>query len=139
MEINPEVVEGTCELAEEVLRRRMAAGREAVTESSQFSGGTSDPRVLDSKNDTQSSGGRMDGFNEKDAATLEAAKEALRANAAEGNVEAVKAFVSVLRAESERAALVAKSADKALGAEPATWQEAVSSGRQAGGEPAIAA
>jgi len=139
MEINAEVIEEACELAEELMRRRMAAGREGVTESSQISAGGNGEGLLDRKASALEIGGRMDGFNEKDAATLEAAKEALRANAAEGNVEAVKAFVSVLRAESERAALVAKSSGLEKTDPRGNWQDAVSSGRQSDGEPAIAA
>jgi len=142
MEINPEIVEGACELAEEALRRKLAAGREAVTESSQKSAGWSGEGLLDRKAGAlETSGGRMDGFNEKDAANLQAATEAVGAKAAEGDVAAAAAFEALLDAQTRRAALVVNNAALVeQGASPAaSWQDTVSTGRQAGGEPARAA
>lgn len=115
MEAEGQIAETLCEVAEELpWRKLLNRGR----------GG----------NETQTSEGRMDGFNETDAANLQRVKDAMAERAMGGGVlggsdsAAAAAFAALLDAETRREELRLKSVghEKAPAAAPsANWADSV--------------
>lgn len=127
MEGESQIAEAVCDLAEEFARRELL------------------PRGHGGFKATQTGEGRMEGFNETDAANLQRVKDAMAEKAVGGGVlggtdaAAAAAFAALLDAETRRAELAGKfvGPEKAPAAAPAdSWAESVT-GRQP--EPVLAA
>lgn len=97
MEGEKQIAEAVCDVAEEFARRELL------------------PRGRGGFSATQTSEGRMDGFNETDANNLQRVKDAMAEKAVGGGVlsgsdpAAAAAFAALLDAETRRAELAAKS------------------------------
>jgi hypothetical protein len=130
MEGEKQIAEAVFDVAEELARRRLLSHGHAL-----FSA-------------TQSGEGRMEGFNETDAANLQRVKDAMAEKAVGGSVlggadaAAAAAFAALLDAETRRAELAAKSQGQEKAPEsPAaggSWTESVTA-RQPNAETALAA
>jgi hypothetical protein len=128
MESEKQIAEAVCDVAEELARRELL------------------PRGHGGFKATQTGEGRMEGFNETDAANLQRVKDAMAERAVGGggvlgqpDAAAAAAFAALLDAETRREELRLKSVGqgKAAAAAPdASWAESIS-GRQS--EPVLAA
>jgi hypothetical protein len=138
MEGEAQIAETLCEVAEELPWRKLLR-RGAVTGISQKSSGDARADVLCHRpNATQTGEGRMEGFNETDAANLQRVKDAMAERAIGGGLvsgpdaAAAAAFAALLDAETRRAELAAKSQGqdktKASPAAGCTWTESVGNG-----------
>jgi hypothetical protein len=117
MEGEAQIAEAVCEVAEELARRKLL------------------PHTHGGFSTTSTGEGRMEGFNETDAANLQRVKDAMAERAVGGSVlggsdpAAAAAFAALLDAETRRAELAAKSfgQEKAQASPTAggSWTESV--------------
>lgn len=118
MEGEKQIAEAVCDVAEELARRKLL------------------PHGHGGFSATQTGEGRMEGFNETDAANLQRVKDAMAERAVGGGVlgqpdaAAAAAFAALLDAETRRAEVAAKSQGQGKApASPAvggSWTESVS-------------
>jgi hypothetical protein len=130
-----QIAETLCEVAEELpWRKLLRRGGGTVTQFSQKSAGDAEARALCQRTDaTQTNEGRMEGFNETDAANLQRVKDAMAERAVGGGLvsgpdaAAAVAFAALLDAETRREELRLKSVEreKAPAAPAASWTESV--------------
>jgi hypothetical protein len=145
------IAEALCDAVEEIPWRKVV---KRISNASGTDGchinftGEAEPAALCRGSSTQTSEAGMDGFNETDAANLQRVKDAMAEKAVAGGVvsgpdaAAASAFAALLDSETRREELRLKYAgvDKGQGASAASsWTDAVSGGRQASTDSALAA